>query len=259
MEISKEQVFRDMMIEVAERYKHTFPGINRIWNETAYLLRMAETGKEKCDALIENPWHYLVQYKNEESFIPDCELSSISICIAFKILIWSETHPDRLLSFLAQGGGGESCKLLPYIPLSLVEKLVGAWLDAGLSYEKHQGLFDGLLSENQTCRELIFPRARYPSARVNMSRASLRMLLQQAKSGRSYEKNIPILVDEISERLKEGIPGIFPYYSRKRTKESCGELLAVLIIRDSEAYFYIKNQDTYYEINRTRLAEKERS
>lgn len=59
------------------------------------------------------------------------------------------------------------------------------------------------------------------------------------------------------ELINGGTTGIFPYYSRKRVKEPRGELLAVLIIRDTEIYFYIRCQDTYYELNRMNIEEKE--
>ena len=139
---------------------------------------------------------------------------------------------------------------MSFVPLPLGKTVIGSWLDAGLSYEKHQELFDCLLLKNQTCRGLIFPKARYPSTQVNMSSTSIRTLLQKARMGRSYEKNIPVLVTEIQERLNEWKAGIFPFYSRRRSGEDHAELLAVLIIRNREAYFYIRNQDAYYEINR---------
>ena len=151
MENQIEKVYKDMILGVAERYQYVPPGINRIFGEVEYLLcKMSETEKEeKCNTLIDKPWF----------------------------------HPDRLLSFLSQGGGRESCKLLSFVPLPLGKTVIGSWLDAGLSYEKHQDLFDCLLLKNQTCRGLIFPKARYPSTQVNMSSTSIRTLLQKARVG----------------------------------------------------------------------------
>ena len=108
MEISKEEVFKDMLSEVVERYRYKPPGITRIFSETEYLLkRAAENCEEKSDALIEKPWVYLIQYKSNKQYSIN-ELSPVSICIAFKILIWSQIHPDRLVSFLEQGGVKET-------------------------------------------------------------------------------------------------------------------------------------------------------
>lgn len=99
MGINKEEVFKDMISEVVERHRNSPHGIIRILSESEYLLRRAaEKCEEKCDALIEKPWVYLIQYKSNKSYSVN-ELSPISICIAFKMLIWSQIYPDRLVFF----------------------------------------------------------------------------------------------------------------------------------------------------------------
>ncbi len=122
-------------------------------------------------------------------------------------------------------------------------------LEIGLSYKNHQELFDRILKANKKRKALIFPRARYPSHCIRKNKSDIVLLLSKGKHGHLYERSIPELAHIILDRIERNNPGIYPFFSKTRSGKK--EFLCALIIKENEAFFYLKNLNKYFEFERS--------
>lgn len=80
-------------------------------------------------------------------------------------------------------------------------------------------------------------------------KSDISFLLSKGKQGHLYERTIPELVQMVIEYLDKETSGILPFFSKARSGHK--EFLCALILKENEAYFYLKNTNKYYEFERS--------
>ena len=224
----------------------------KIIEEAADMLNKGIQPDKKTRKAVDFIANCLLQYQCDRgSFCRSCSSNSLSdserkiilkesVRLSIICHLWSKFSTIKFVENLLLGGG-ESVQFFQ-------EAVIRSCLEIGLCYETHQKLFDQILERGKSCKELVFPRARYPSKYVSRTKTDICLLLGRGRQGHQYAKPISEYAVLILNYLNMKIPGIYPFYSKMRKGHQ--EYLCALIMKEEDSYLYLKNTNRYFEIEK---------
>lgn len=169
-----------------------------------------------------------------------------SVKLALKSIMRSNISVVNTISssveFLKQCYGWSHNK--NYLYSALVQ--IQAYLELGYKYEKNQELFDWILSELDTFKELQFTFEYYPVAIVAAEKKEIKKIIGNWNSTKYKTKPYDEILDEIVYFVKNKKKGRYVYSDNTRVHGRKIELM----VGDNECYFHDVEKDRYYILTR---------
>lgn len=109
---------------------------------------------------------------------------------------------------------------------------IQAYLEMGFSYEENVELFNKVLEELETTRELEFPKRFYASKKISLNRSQVRSMIKKWPASPHQKMKINEVIDDIIHKIQDKEDGIF-YYRCAVTGD-----LYELVISTKEIFFH---------------------
>jgi len=117
---------------------------------------------------------------------------------------------------------------------------INAYLEMGFAYEDGKELFDSVLDEIGTTKELQFPSKFYVSKEIKLNKTQVRGMIKKWSASPHQTMKIDELVDDIIVKVREKQVGIF-YYKCVVTND-----VYELVISSQETFFHDLQRGIFY-------------
>lgn len=134
--------------------------------------------------------------------------------------------------------------------LSAAVTRIQAYLELGFCYEDNQELFDAVLHEAGTSRQLQFPKRCYCSERVPLTRSQVRQLLGRWTGSRYSTMKIQDAVDDIINKVSAEKLGKYEYHSNANPSGGGHDMVYELYIEKDDSYLYNVQTNRYYTFSK---------
>lgn len=117
---------------------------------------------------------------------------------------------------------------------------IQAYLEMGFSYEDNLELFNEILKQLGTTRELKFPKKFYASKKIKLNKSQVRSMIGKWPASPHQKMKIDEVVNDIISKIKNKENGIFYY------KCAVTENLYELVISTKEIFFHDVARGIFY-------------
>lgn len=117
---------------------------------------------------------------------------------------------------------------------------IQAYLEMGFSYEDNLELFDEILKQLGTTRELKFPKKFYASRKIKLNKSQVRSMIRKWPASPHQKMKITEVVNDIISKINNKEKGIF-YYKCEVTED-----LYELVISTKETFFHDVARGVFY-------------
>lgn len=117
---------------------------------------------------------------------------------------------------------------------------IQAYLEMGFSYEDNTELFNEVLEQLGTTRELKFPKRFYASKKIRLNKSQVRSMIRKWPASPHQKMKINEVVDDIISKIQNKENGIF-YYKCAVTGD-----LYELVISTKEVFFHDIARGIFY-------------
>lgn len=117
---------------------------------------------------------------------------------------------------------------------------IQAYLEMGFSYDTGKTIFDAVLKELGTTREMEFPKRFYSSKQVKVNKSQIRSMIRKWPASPKQELKIDDVVLDIIDKVTKREKGIFYY--------RCAVIndMYELVITDNEMFFHDLTRGVFY-------------
>lgn len=122
---------------------------------------------------------------------------------------------------------------------------IQAYLELGFSYDRHEVLFDNIVSRTGKTRYEIFSGQFYMTAVIRLNKSQIRGMLRKWSPSHQNEMSIKEVVEDIYEKVSKKLHGIYRYVNHSASNVN-GDDVYELVINDKECYFHDLKYDRYY-------------
>lgn len=134
-----------------------------------------------------------------------------------------------------------------YIETALLH--IQAYMEMGFEYEDKAELFDHILEELGTSRQLEFPKAYYYSKKIKANKTQIRSMIVRWPASK-VRMNINELVQDILDKVNNKKVGIY-YYNSNPTPDNGNDGdgdLYELVVSEKDIYFHDIKRRKYFTI-----------
>lgn len=132
-----------------------------------------------------------------------------------------------------------------YLKCSIMHIL--AYLEMGYDYDDNTDLFDFVLKEFGTDRNMLFPKKFYQSHQIKLNKSQVRSMI--GKWNAANTMSIAEVVEDIIDKVKNHKEGIYYYQnggSKATTDTKWKGDLYELVINDSDCFFHDVKKKKYF-------------
>lgn len=132
----------------------------------------------------------------------------------------------------------ESSKNINYLETALLH--IQAYLEMGFPYEEGAEVFDVILRELGTTKELMFPKKFYSSKVVKLNKTQIRGMIKKWPASPQQSMKIDDVVLDIIEKVSKKEKGIYYY--------NCAVIndMYELVIAESDVFFHDLTRGFFY-------------
>lgn len=134
-----------------------------------------------------------------------------------------------------------------YIETALLH--IQAYMEMGFEYEDKAELFDCVLENLGTSRNLEFPKAYYYSKKIKANKAQIRSMIVRWPASKN-RMNINEVIQDILDKINNKKAGIY-YYNSNPSPENGDDAdgdLYELVVSDKDIYFHDIKRRKYFTI-----------
>ncbi|ANU44951.1 hypothetical protein ADH76_01390 [Enterocloster clostridioformis] len=124
--------------------------------------------------------------------------------------------------------------------LEVATLYIRAYLEMGFSYEDGKEVFDNVLKELGTSRELEFPQKFYVAKRIKLNKSQVKSMIKKWPASPHQKMRIDEVVMDIITKVKNKEIGIF-YYQCAVTRD-----MYELVISENEIFFHDLRRGIFY-------------
>ena len=117
---------------------------------------------------------------------------------------------------------------------------IQAYLEMGFPYEQGKTVFDVIIKELGTTREMKFPQKFYSAKRIKLNKLQVRSMIKKWPASPHQNMKIDEVVADIIKKVKQREAGIF-YYKCAVTED-----LYELVISEKEIFFHDVRREIFY-------------
>ncbi len=125
-----------------------------------------------------------------------------------------------------------------YLEIALLH--IQAYLEMGFPYDEGREIFDPVIEETGSTKELTFPNKFYVAKTIKLNRTQVRSMIRKWPPSPHQTMKIDEVVDDIISKVKGKENGIF-YYKCAATKD-----IYELVISEKETFFHDMQRGIFY-------------
>ena len=174
-----------------------------------------------------------MQIRENGVYIEAIKLAAGSV--QYKDISVKDTFIDAVFQLYQYYQNTENIK---YLETSILH--IQAYLEMGFPYEEGKDVFDLVLKELGTTRELKFPQKFYFAKKVKLNKTQVRSMIKKWSASPHQEMKIDEVVADIITKVKQHETAIY-YYKCAVTKD-----MYELVINDKEMFFHDLRRGIFY-------------
>lgn len=174
-----------------------------------------------------------MQIKEDEGYIEAIKLAAGSV--QYKNISVQKTFIDTVFQLYQYY---ENSKELKYLEIAVLH--IQAYLEMGFLYDTGKEVYDLVLKELGTTRELKFPRKFYAAKQIKLNKAQVKSMIKKWPASPHQSMKIDEVVSDVIEKVKRKETGIF-YYKCEVTKD-----MYELVISEKEMFFHDLRRGIFY-------------
>lgn len=174
-----------------------------------------------------------MQIRENGVYIEAIKLAAGSV--QYKDMSVKDTFIDAVFQLYQYYQNTENIK---YLETSIFH--IQAYLEMGFPYEEGKDVFDLVLKELGTTRELKFPQKFYFAKKVKLNKTQVRSMIKKWPASPHQEMKIDEVVADIITKVKQHETGIY-YYKCAVTKD-----MYELVINEKEMFFHDLRRGIFY-------------
>ena len=174
-----------------------------------------------------------MQIRENGVYIEAIKLAAGSV--QYKDISVKDTFIDAVFQLYQYYQNTENIK---YLETSILH--IQAYLEMGFPYEEGKDVFDLVLKELGTTRELKFPQKFYFAKKVKLNKTQVRSMIKKWPASPHQEMKIDEVVADIITKVKQHETGIY-YYKSAVTKD-----MYELVINEKEMFFHDLRRGIFY-------------
>lgn len=117
---------------------------------------------------------------------------------------------------------------------------IQAYLEMGFSYEDGKSIYDNILKELGTTKELKFPKKFYSAKLIKLNKTQVKRMIKKWPASPHQKMKIDEVVEDIIKKVKQRENGIF-YYKCAVTED-----MYELVISEKEMFFHDLRRGIFY-------------
>ena len=172
-------------------------------------------------------------YKDKRQYIEAIKLAAGSV--QYKNLSVKLTIMEAVLRLYQYYKCDNNIK---YLNVALLQ--IQAYLEMGFPYEEGADIFDKVLKEVGTTKEIEFPKKYYASKKIKLNKTQIRTMIKKWPASPRQTMKINEVVDDIIRRVKNQEIGIY-YYKCAVTED-----MYELVINKEEMFFHDLRRRIFY-------------